>query len=101
MRMLRSIACALALGVVAAVPAQAQVTVDVSKITCEQWLAYKIADPDHIALWLSGYFNAKRNNTVIDVQKFKALGGQVKDLCIRNLNMPLMKLIEEQVLPKL
>jgi len=32
----------------AAGPAQAQTTIDISKITCEQWLAFKVADPDHI-----------------------------------------------------
>ena len=35
--------------------AQAQVTVDVSKITCEQFMGYVITDPNNIALWLSGY----------------------------------------------
>ena len=58
----------------AAGPAQAQTTIDISKITCEQWLAFKVADPDHIALWLSGYFNGRRDNTVVEVQSFKKRG---------------------------
>jgi hypothetical protein len=78
-------------------PARAQVTIDVSKITCEQWLTYKIADPDHIAIWLSGYYNSKRNNTVIDVQEFKENIGKLKDLCIRNLKSPLMQVVEGQI----
>ena len=44
--------------------AQAQVTVDVSKITCEQFRGYAITDPNNIALWLSGYYNGQRNNTI-------------------------------------
>ena len=52
----------------AAGPAQAQTTIDISKITCEQWLAFKVADPDHIALWLSG---GRRDNTVVEIQSFK------------------------------
>ena len=42
--------------------AQAQVTVDVSKITCEQFRGYAITDPNNIALWLSGYYNGQRYN---------------------------------------
>ena len=34
--------------------AQAQVTVDVSKITCDQFVEYKIADPKQIATWING-----------------------------------------------
>ena len=35
--------------------AQAQVTIDVSKITYKQFRSYAITDPNNIALWLSGY----------------------------------------------
>lgn len=97
MRMLRSVGCALALAVCTALPAQAQVTVDLSKITCEQWLSYKVADPDHIAMWISGYIHGQRNNTILGVQEFKDNINQLKDLCIRNLNVPLMKLVEDRV----
>jgi hypothetical protein len=36
---------ALPLSAVAVVPAHAQVTIDVSKITCEQYILYTVADP--------------------------------------------------------
>jgi hypothetical protein len=44
-------------------PGLAQTTVDIAKITCEQLVLLKVADPDHIAIWLSGYYNGKRNTT--------------------------------------
>jgi hypothetical protein len=47
-------------------PARAQVTLEVSKITCEQFRRYTITDPRDIALWISGYFNGQRKNTVVD-----------------------------------
>ena len=43
--------------------AQAQVTVEVSKITCEEFASYKIIDPEKIAIWLSGYYHGKQGNT--------------------------------------
>jgi acid stress chaperone HdeB len=45
------------LGLLALPAAQAQVTIDVSKITCEQLLNSKIAAPRIIAIWLSGFYN--------------------------------------------
>ena len=44
---------------------RSQVTVDVSKITCEQLLLEKLAPSKYVVLWLSGYYNGKRNNTTI------------------------------------
>ena len=40
--------------------AQAQVTVDVTKITCDQYVHHKVATPDQIAAWISGYWGAAR-----------------------------------------
>jgi hypothetical protein len=49
----------LSLSAVAVVPAHAQVTVDVSKITCEQYILFTVADPHDIAVWLSGYYKVE------------------------------------------
>ena len=46
---------------------QAQVTVDVSKITCEQVLMEKLAWTERdVELWLSGYYHGKRNDTIVE-----------------------------------
>jgi hypothetical protein len=49
--------------------AHAQVTVDVSKITCEQFIVLPKADS--IAIWLGGYYHGDRHTSVIDVNKFE------------------------------
>jgi len=46
--------------------AQAQVTVDVSKITCDEFVNEKPVPSKYVVLWLSGYYNGKRNNTIIE-----------------------------------
>jgi hypothetical protein len=73
---------------------QAQVTIDVSKITCEQFRNYAITDPNNIALWLSGYFNGKRGNTIVNVQSFKDNLEKVKDYCITNPKVTVMHAVE-------
>jgi hypothetical protein len=39
--------------------AGAQVTIDVAKITCDQFTLYKVTDPQNIAMWLSGYYHGR------------------------------------------
>jgi hypothetical protein len=69
-------------------PARAQTTLDVSKITCEQFRLYSITDPRDIALWINGYFNGQRKNTVLDTQKLKEHFDKLKDYCIVNPKLP-------------
>jgi hypothetical protein len=77
--------------------AHAQTMVDVSKITCEQFLLYKITDPNNIAIWLSGFYNGKRDNTVIDVQSLQDHLSKVKDYCRSNYSTTVMKAVEAVV----
>ena len=76
-------------------PAHAQVTLDLAKVTCEQWSGYKITNPQNIALWLSGYYNGKRGNTVIDTQGLAAENQKLRDFCITNAKMPVMEAVEK------
>ena len=39
----------------------AQVTIDVTKITCEKFRNYKMKTSDNIAIWLSGYYHGTQN----------------------------------------
>jgi hypothetical protein len=64
--------------------ARAQVTVDVSKITCEQFVLFKIADPKNIAIWLSGYVHGRNNSTIVEPQTFETNMDQLKDYCMSN-----------------
>jgi hypothetical protein len=85
---------ALILALLPASGAPAQVTVDVSKITCEQFILYQVVSSDYIAVWLDGYYNAKRNNTLVDTQALKANVEKVKNFCRQNFPMPVMQAVE-------
>ena len=90
MSKLNRVVLALPLMVLAILPARAQVTIDVSKITCEQYVLFTVADPHDIAMWLSGYYNGQKNNTVLDTQAFRAHAKQVMDFCQLNLKATVM-----------
>lgn len=65
-------------------PGLAQTTIDVPKIICEQLVLLKVADPDHIAIWLSGYCNGKRNTTTVEVEQLNATAKKVRSYCRYN-----------------
>jgi len=89
------------LGSLAVSTAQAQVTVDVSKITCEQYLLDKVAEPRLLAAWLSGYYSSKRNTTIVDTQALASNADKVADYCRSNKPLMLMKAVETTLgLPK-
>jgi hypothetical protein len=91
-----------ALSIFACHPAQAQVTLDFSKITCDQWVHSKVTAPRTIAVWLSGYYSGKHNNTVIDLQQIRASADRVEWFCRdrKNFKVPVMQAVEQVLGPK-
>jgi acid stress chaperone HdeB len=57
----------------AATAGHAQVTIDVSKITCDQYVGFKVADPKDIATWLSGYYHGNRATPFLNPIDLKKL----------------------------
>jgi HdeA/HdeB family len=88
------VVCALAIVLVATAAARAQETVDVAKITCDQFLAGKVADSRSVTIWLSGYYNGLHNNTVLDVSALQEDSRNVMDYCITHPNVILMNAVK-------
>jgi acid stress chaperone HdeB len=66
------------------VGAQAQTTVDVTKITCDQFLRLAVASPDTIAIWLNGYYHGVQHKAVVDVQQLKSQSQDMMSYCLYN-----------------
>jgi hypothetical protein len=77
--------------------ANAQVTIDVAKITCEQFLSFSVTDPNNIAIWLSGYQHGKLGDTIVRPQEFKENVAKVKSACFlrENSKLPVMQVAEK------
>jgi hypothetical protein len=71
---------------------RAQMTVDVAKITCRQYLFDRTVSPraPMIANWLSGYFNGLKNNTVVDLGEMARNKDKVEDYCRLNQDVTLI-----------
>jgi hypothetical protein len=74
--------------------AHGQVTVDISKITCEQFSVLPKADS--VAVWLSGYYHGGKRDSVVDVSKFEDNARNLRAACRQadNFKRPIMQLIE-------
>ena len=94
MRWSKLVIFAFLLGIVLAPKAHAQVTIDMSKITCDQFLQHKITNPRFLALWLSGYYAGKRKNPIVDVEKLEGNADRVSAYCDTNRKTVLMQAIE-------
>jgi acid stress chaperone HdeB len=79
--------------------AQAQMTVDVTKISCQQFLIGKVVRKDYLGLWLSGYYNGTRNNTVIDISAMQKNADKVEDYCRLNLDITVMDAVKNALGP--
>jgi acid stress chaperone HdeB len=94
--MKRFILVSLLLPLLAITSAHAQVSIDVSKITCDQ-MRNKMANPVAVALWLNGYYAGKRNDTTIDVISLDRNAEKVSEYCASNPESTLMNAIETTV----
>ena len=72
------------------IPAQAQVTLDISKITCEEYVMDTITFSQNVVMWLSGYYNGKRNNTIIEPDKVQKNEEKVNLYCYEHRDATVM-----------
>jgi len=91
---IKSLTVGLLFCMVAVSAVRAQITIDVSKFTCKEFLARTVTQPDHVAYWLSGYYNGKRSNTVLDVNALLDYVSKVEEYCLHNQDVMVMKAAE-------
>jgi acid stress chaperone HdeB len=75
--------------------APAQVTVDVSKITCDQFVKYEIADPKLIAIWISGYYQGLHKNPIVDKHQTLQSVDKLEEYCFKHPNDLVMNEVGE------
>ena len=79
-----------------AAPVEAQMSLDISKITCDQFVHSKVGNPRTLAAWLSGFYNGKRNNQTVDPQQFETNLSKLTHFCYqeKNFRLPVMEAVE-------
>ena len=84
---------ALTFLICSALSARAQVMIDFSKITCEQYVFSKVVPPTTVAVWLSGYYNGLRKNTKLDLNQFQKNADAVIAECKNDPKKTVMQIV--------
>ena len=80
---------------------QAQVTVDVVKITCEQLSMEELPFTSRdVILWLSGYYHREHDNTVIEPGAIKRDESNLNRYCYQHGEMTVMDAVKNMGLGK-
>jgi acid stress chaperone HdeB len=88
------IASVIVASAVFATEAKAQVVLDMTMLTCKQYLEADKARQDLIAAWMSGYFNAARSNPVFNATLFQQNRNRVSAYCKKHRPETLMSAIQ-------
>lgn len=74
--------------------AEEKMVVDMRKLTCAELTKIGFQDFAGLTMWLSGYYNAGRRNTVVDLEQFAHAAKAVKDYCQTNARATVMSATE-------
>ena len=76
-------------------PARAVVKVEMTQITCREFIDYSFDKSEAIGAWMSGYWNAARNIETLDIARYKANSKRVSAYCKNHKNAMLMATIQK------
>jgi len=74
--------------------ANAQLTLDITKVTCRQYLTGGLIPTRSMTLWLSGYYHGKRAATTVDIGSIEPNAYKLEDYCGGHQDETVMKAIE-------
>src|ERR671912_184031 len=77
-----------------AVPAVAQTVVDMSLISCDQFMKAPQERKDVLSAWMGGYYSAMKNLTTIDARYVVRNSQKVASYCKKAKNETLMSAIQ-------
>jgi ectoine hydroxylase-related dioxygenase (phytanoyl-CoA dioxygenase family) len=75
---------------------QAQVTVDITKITCEQLAMQQLPwNSGDVMLWLNGYYHGERHNTNVEAEAIKRSENKLSQYCLLHGEMTVMDAVKQ------
>ena len=89
---MKKIACATA--VLLSIDAAHAEQADIAKLTCADLNDFYLEEIVVVGAWLSGYYNAKRDNTIVDTRQIEGNTAKVVQYCRSNPQVTVMKAID-------
>jgi hypothetical protein len=94
-KVMRSIFIIASAMVLVTAPCAHAQTADMAKVTCDDLRHAYLEDLVVIGSWLSGYYNAKRNNTIVDLKQLGLNTQRVLQFCQINPEVPVMQAVDQ------
>ena len=92
---MKKLACCLAfLGAMLPSLANAQLMIDMAKVTCADYLALAPGDAHVMSAWMSGWFNQRRGYVSVDLGNYAENIAKVSEWCTANPTVTLMSAIQ-------
>jgi acid stress chaperone HdeB len=85
-----------AIALAAAAPAQAQ-KLDLSTVTCRQFLQSKPETINLILMWVAGYYSDEDDPPILDFDKMRSDATKLGEYCAKNPDTGLVTAIEESI----
>jgi acid stress chaperone HdeB len=80
---------------ISSLPAAAQIQLDMNRVTCKDYLGYNPESRDFIRFWMSGYYNAAANSSVLNYDRLQSNSGKVATFCKTHKSATLPNAIQE------
>ena len=90
----KAIATAALLAALSATPVRAQLVVDMSLISCDQFLKSPQERRDVLSAWMGGYYSAMKNLATIDARYVVRNSKKIANYCRTARNETLMSAIQ-------
>jgi acid stress chaperone HdeB len=76
--------------------AQGQMSIDISKVTCDQFVHEKIGPSRTTAAWFSGFYHGKQDKQIIDMSTLETNLSKLERFCYeeKNFNVPVLRAID-------
>ena len=80
---------------ISSLPATAQIRLDMNRVTCKDYLGYSAESRDFIRFWMSGYYNAAANSSILDYDRLQSNSARVTTYCKKHKSATLPNAIQE------
>jgi HdeA/HdeB family len=79
-------------------PAASQTIIEMSALKCSDYLESPPVRQEQYAAWMSGYFDAERNMSLVDLEKYAANRKRVEEFCRRHREDNFMNVFRREAL---
>ena len=74
---------------------EAQIKVDMNKVTCGDWLGYGREQQEFVRYWMSGYYSAVANISALDYKRLQTTSGKIAAYCKKHKGQTLPTAIKK------